>query len=123
MFTVLIHVVAMSAIRAESDYGSDFGDEADFELTDVPDDFDSRSQVLQSSAQDAEATLRSLLAMPTVLLDHDQDEYGWRDGEVEILEDDAGIAFISCESNVCESEERGKEVYKNTLSNITLTDS
>ena len=108
MFTVLIHAAAMSvATRAESDYGSDFGDAVDFEPTDVLGESGSESQIFQSSHQDAVATLPSLLAMPTVLLDHNQDEYGWRDGEVEIFEDDAGIAVISRENDVRESEEGG----------------
>jgi hypothetical protein len=123
VFTVLIHAATMSAAtRAESDYGSEFGDPEDIELADVLDDIYSGSQVSQSLPQDAVATLPSLLAMPTVLLDHDQDEYGWRDGEVEIFEDDAGIAIIPREGDVRESEERGEEAHRNDHSNITLTD-
>ena len=111
------------ATRAESDYGSEFGDGVDIELLDVPDDFRSGSQVLQSSHQDAVTTLPSLLAMPTVLLDHDRDEYGWRDGEVEVFEDDAGIAIIPRESDVRESEEGGTKLCKTIDVDITLTDS
>lgn len=110
VFTVLIHAATMSATRAESDYGSDFGDSAEIDVIEVLDDFSSGSQVFHSSHHHAVANLPSLLAMPTVLLDHDQDEYGWRDGEVEILEDDAGIALLPRESNVRESEEGGTQL-------------
>jgi len=111
------------ATRAESDYGSEFGEGVEIDLLDVPDDFRSVSQVLQSSNQDAVATLPSLLAMPTVLLDHDRDEYGWRDGEVEVFEDDAGIAIILHECDVRESEEGGTKCSQTIHVDITLTDS
>jgi hypothetical protein len=95
---------AMSASVAGSDYGSEFGD---FELTDFPDNFSPQRalQFLGPSRQDAVASLPALLAFPTVLLDHDQDEYGWREGEVEVLEDDADVAILPLEIGYSESQD------------------
>jgi len=93
--------VAMSASRAESDYGSEFGDEVDVELRDLLQGIESDSQQRNGVSANTQA---ALAGMPTVLLDHDMDEYGWREGAVEILEDDAGIAIIPMEIDNSQSE-------------------
>lgn len=103
------HVAAMSASRAESDYGSDFGDDVDLELGDVLDDRYHRAPPsVGSRQQDGTATKISAAhaAMPTVLLDHDMDEYGWREGGIEVLEDDAGILLMPMEIDNSQGEVR-----------------
>jgi len=91
----------MSASRAESDYGSDFGDEVELELRDLLHGFESNSQQRNGVAANTPA---ALAGMPTVLLEHDMDEYGWREGGIEVLEDDAGILIMPREVDDSQSE-------------------
>jgi hypothetical protein len=92
------------ASHTGSDYGSDFGE---IDVTEILDEVEQRhaSQSFGSARHDAVASIPALLAMPTVLLDHDQDEYGWREGEVEVLEDDAGFAILPLEIGYSESQD------------------
>lgn len=87
--------------RAESDYGSDFGDEVDLELRDLLQGIESKSQQRNGVAANTPA---ALAGMPSVLLDHDMDEYGWREGGIEVLEDDAGILIIPMEVDDSQSQ-------------------
>lgn len=93
--------------HAGSDYGSDFGE--DEELSELLQDVEVRhaSQRPGYLQQDAAANVvPSLAAMPSVLVDHDMDEYGWRDGEVEVVEDDAGMLISPMEIEGWEGEVR-----------------
>lgn len=95
-----------AASHAGSDYGSEFGDA---DVTDILDldgvGQQQASRSLSPPRHDAVASVPALLAMPTVLLDHGQDEYGWREGEVEVLEYDAGVAILPLEVGYSESQD------------------
>lgn len=113
--TILAHcdhlhdnVTMAAGSHAGSDYGSDIEEDEDLSelLHDV--EFQHASQQrLRFLEQNAEASVvPTLAAMPSVLVDHDMDEYGWRDGEVEVLEDDAGILISPMEVGDQKDEDR-----------------
>jgi len=90
----------MSASQAGSDYGSDFGDDVELELRDILQDIESQHSphLPRPGRQDVVAANDpELVGMPTVLLDHDMDEYGWREGGIEVLEDDLETLIMPME--------------------------